>query len=183
MSLDTAVNSWFLATHTPNLTIFFTASAYFCDWYFVLPVAAAWAVWGGGSSLRAYIAPLWITLVSAEAVTFILKILVARPRPLGALVVEHSYSFPSGHATIAVAMYGFLIYMIHSTVTNKLLRSTIVILTLLLILLIGLCRLYLGVHYVTDVLAGYSIGLLGIFVGIHCNRYFLVQKKALKDRQ
>lgn len=173
MMLDTAVNSWFLTVHTPFLTAFFIMLAHFGDWHFVLPFAIALSAGFYFSPLRRYIVPLWITLVSAEVISFVLKRLVARPRPLGGLVVEHGYSFPSGHATLAVAAYGFLMYMAYTNVKNDSLRTAILVLGFLCIVLIGLCRLYLGVHYLTDVLAGYVVGSVGLFLGIYLNAKFV----------
>lgn len=99
----------------------------------------------------------------------ILKHLVQRPRPTEyRLIDESGYSFPSGHSMVSAAVYGFLIYLIFKNIKNKYLKWILIILLTNLILLIGISRIYLGVHYTSDVLAGFliSISYLIIFTSI-----------------
>lgn len=97
-----------------------------------------------------------------------LKFLVARPRPaFFHLVREVGYSFPSGHAMMSFAFYGFLIYLLFKNVIPS--RKWLAIIALsILILAIGISRIYLGVHYTTDVIAGFafSSGYLVIYTTI-----------------
>lgn len=89
-----------------------------------------------------------------------LKMIFQRPRPADPwLVHETGFSFPSGHSMVSMAFYGFLIYLVWRCVTNQKLKYTLTAVLGVLILLIGLSRIYLGVHYVTDVLGGFLIGL------------------------
>ncbi|MBD2259747.1 phosphatase PAP2 family protein [Pseudanabaena sp. FACHB-2040] len=87
-----------------------------------------------------------------------------RPQLWPQLIQETTYSFPSGHALGSIVLYGFLAYLLaqHYRQYVKLIYS----LTTVLIVAIGLSRLYLGVHWPTDVIAGYGIGFLWITVGI-----------------
>ena len=99
----------------------------------------------------------------------ILKNIVQRPRPTEfRLIDEKGYSFPSGHSMVSAAFYGFLIYLIFKNVKNKYLKWISIILLTILIILIGISRIYLGVHYTSDVLAGFliSISYLIIFTSI-----------------
>lgn len=99
----------------------------------------------------------------------ILKHLVQRPRPTEyRLIDESGYSFPSGHSMVSAAVYGFLIYLIFKNIKNKYLKWISIILLTNLIVLIGISRIYLGVHYTSDVLAGFliSISYLIIFTSI-----------------
>ena len=106
----------------------------------------------------------------------ILKLIIARPRPPRLrLVIENGYSFPSGHSMVSFAFYGFLIYLINKNLKNKKIKYPLIILLSLLILLIGISRIYLGVHYVTDVLGGYIIGLIYLIVFIK-----ILKKKKIK---
>ena len=96
-----------------------------------------------------------------------LKILIARPRPSGEwLTFATGFSFPSGHAMMCTVLFGFLIYLILVEVKHPIWRIGGSLLLTLLILLIGFSRIYLGVHYISDVLAGFLLGLicLGIFI-------------------
>ena len=89
-----------------------------------------------------------------------LKFIVERPRPDGfRLIDESGYSFPSGHSMISMAFYGFLIYLVYNNVQNRYVKISLIVLLSLLILLIGVSRIYLGVHYTSDVLAGFLISL------------------------
>ncbi|HEY4651419.1 MAG TPA: phosphatase PAP2 family protein, partial [Pontibacter sp.] len=97
------------------------------------------------------------------AKTFISR---ARPADVAYYQVEH-YSFPSGHATTAMALFGLLAYLYYrSSRTKKHFRKIIVWAAVVLILLVGFSRIYLGVHFLSDVLAGYLLGLLWMLVGI-----------------
>lgn len=105
-------------------------------------------------------------LVLIALLNNILKLIVRRARPTGfRLIAETGYSFPSGHSMVSMAFYGYLIYLIYKNVRNKKLRWTLITCFSLLILIIGMSRIYLGVHYTTDVFAGFlfSLGYLVIY--------------------
>jgi undecaprenyl-diphosphatase len=80
--------------------------------------------------------------------------------------VEHSFSFPSGHATIAVAFYGFLAFLAMRGTKRWEKSVNICFAGIAVVLLIGFSRLYLGVHYLSDVWAGYLVGALWLIAGI-----------------
>ena len=90
----------------------------------------------------------------------ILKIIIARPRPEGALISETGYSFPSGHSMVSSAFYGLLIYYCYEYIKSKKIKTIVISILLLLILLVGYTRIYLGVHYPSDVLAGFALSLV-----------------------
>lgn len=105
-------------------------------------------------------------LVLIALLNNILKLMVRRARPTGfRLIAETGYSFPSGHSMVSMAFYGYLIYLIYKNVRNKKLRWTLITCFSLLILIIGMSRIYLGVHYTSDVFAGFlfSLGYLVIY--------------------
>ena len=105
-------------------------------------------------------------LVLIALLNNILKLIVRRARPTGfRLIAETGYSFPSGHSMVSMAFYGYLIYLIYKNVRKKKLRWTLITCFSLLILIIGMSRIYLGVHYTSDVFAGFlfSLGYLVIY--------------------
>ncbi|MDH6363396.1 undecaprenyl-diphosphatase [Enterococcus sp. PF1-24] len=112
---------------------------------------------------KRYIESLW--LVSNLAIVSgvfnpLLKLVFQRNRPtLEHLVVEHSYSFPSGHAAASMIFYGTLIVLLGIFISNQKVRLASQILLGLLILLIGCSRVYLGVHFPSDIIGGYLVGL------------------------
>ncbi len=106
-------------------------------------------------------------LAGVALISQIFKFIVKRDRPVNGLILESGFSFPSGHSTVNVCFYGFLIYLIIRKVNNKLYRCLFIGLIILLIMLIGFSRLYLGVHYLSDVLAGISLGLSCLFITIY----------------
>lgn len=117
-----------------------------------------------------------ITLTNLVLITIlnqILKIVLKRPRPTEFRIInETGYSFPSGHSMISMAFYGLLIYLIYKKIKNKYLKATLIIILLLLILAIGISRIYLGVHYVSDVIGGFLISMSYLIVYIK-----LIKKK------
>lgn len=96
-----------------------------------------------------------------------LKFLLQRPRPTGyRLVEETGFSFPSGHSMVSLAFYGYLIYLVYKYIKNKYIKWSIIFLLSLLILSIGISRIYLGVHYTSDVIGGFlaSFSYLIIYI-------------------
>lgn len=96
----------------------------------------------------------------------ILKHTFKRLRPINSIISESGYSFPSGHSMVSMAFYGFLIYLLCKS--NFKYKKIFIGLLIILILLIGISRIYLGVHYPTDVFGGFllSISYLLIFIEI-----------------
>lgn len=109
------------------------------------------------------ILPLLVALGGSSLTTWIIKHLLDLPRPPEAFYTESTPSFPSGHATAGMALYGFLFWTIYRHTKHPLQNKSLLLLALLIIS-IGASRLYLGVHYLSDVLAGFAIGLLWLFV-------------------
>lgn len=112
------------------------------------------------------ILPLFISVGGSTATVFIIKNIFDKARPISeALYLESSPSFPSGHAAIAIALYGFILFTIWQHDKHHL-RNPFIIGLFILILLIGVSRLYLGVHYLSDVLVGYVIGFVWLTIGL-----------------
>ncbi|TAN25808.1 MAG: phosphatase PAP2 family protein [Castellaniella sp.] len=109
---------------------------------------------------------LLVSSWGAVAFSALGKLAFERPRPTEAVLLETSYSFPSGHATIAVAFYGFVGYLLIRSVARWRTRVNLFFSTVGLVFLIGLSRIMLGAHYLSDVWAGYLVGALWLIVGI-----------------
>lgn len=107
----------------------------------------------------------------------LLKRIVQRPRPTEFRIVEESgYSFPSGHSMVSMAFYGYLIYLIYKYVKNKYLKWISIILLSILICSIGISRIYLGVHYTSDVLGGFFISISYLIIYISAVNKFFIER-------
>jgi len=105
--------------------------------------------------------------ISSLVLMLLLKQLFQRKRPLSPLLkAAKGLSFPSGHAIMAVTFYGLLIYILQHTITTEWLKWFLIILVFVLIVLIGFSRIYLRVHYASDVAAGFIIGLLWLLLSL-----------------
>lgn len=112
-------------------------------------------------------------LVIVKLLNIIFKWIVKRPRPAGYRLIDvNETSFPSGHAMVSMAFYGYLIYIVSKYIKNKVIKWVLIILLSLLISLIGLSRIYLGVHFFSDILGGYliSVSYLILFIKITNNK-------------
>lgn len=106
----------------------------------------------------------------------ILKIILQRPRPTGyRLIEETGYSFPSGHSMASMAFYGFFIYLVYKNVKNKYIKWSLIAVLSLLIVLIGLSRVYLGVHYLSDVLGGFLVTISYLIIYVHLIKDFIYE--------
>lgn len=105
--------------------------------------------------------------LSSLGLMITLKQLFQRKRPEIPLLNEvQGLSFPSGHALMSVTFYGLLIYIIVQTMKSRSLKLSLTVFFVVLILLIGFSRIYLRVHYTSDVLAGYIIGVVWLFISL-----------------
>lgn len=103
--------------------------------------------------------PVSIAVIAAFVSNLILKLIFARERPnILRIVDESSYSFPSGHAMVNMAFYTMVFLLAWKYIKNNRLKYGISILSVLMPVLIGLSRIYLGVHYATDVIVGWLLG-------------------------
>lgn len=114
-----------------------------------------------------YILPLLISVGGGELTVYFAKLIFHRPRPEIMLVNETSFSFPSGHAMISIAFYGFLAFVVIKHGKKLWQKIFVAAATLILIVLIGFSRLYLGAHYFSDVVVGYFIGSLWLCAAIY----------------
>ena len=120
-----------------------------------------------------------MNLLIVFLLNLLLKTIFSRPRPIDINLIEESgYSFPSGHAMISTAFYGFLIYLIWQTKFNKKIKWLYTVLLSILILLICITRVYLGVHYASDVLAGFFIAITYLIIFISIVSKFIQKKES-----
>lgn len=125
---------------------------------------------------RNYIIPFMVGLLGSSACMYIGKIAFQRPRPLDVSVyTEQTFSFPSGHATLAIFIYGFIAYFLWRNTKSWKGKLNSVFSSTTIIILIGFSRLYLGVHYLSDVLGGMLLGLLWLIVAMSITEWRLLK--------
>lgn len=119
---------------------------------------------------KMYVAGFWFgmtILISPGILTSIMKLIVNRDRPqFMQLAVESSQSFPSGHSTASTVFYGLIGVSLILLVSTLWKRVVIGFVTLILIFFVMSSRIYLGVHFPTDVLAGFSFGSASVFISL-----------------
>jgi membrane-associated phospholipid phosphatase len=107
-----------------------------------------------------------VTMLGASLLNTILKLVFKRPRPVPYfnLLMPETYSFPSGHSLASCCFFGALAALLSVRIKSKRKRAVLWVFAVVMFLLIGLSRIYLGVHYTTDVIAGFSAALIWIMV-------------------
>lgn len=108
-----------------------------------------------------------VVAVGSITINLLLKQLYSRARPnLDYMIEVSNFSFPSGHAMFSMSFYGLLIYIIWTRTNNSVISIGYCLLLGLLILSIGISRIYLGVHYPSDVIAGFVAGFLWLIIAL-----------------
>jgi len=106
-----------------------------------------------------------LSVIIATLLFFLFKAIFGRIRPIDWFLVEETgYSFPSGHSATAVAMYGGLALIICKSNTPKWLKIASIMISSVFSIIIGISRIFLGVHFATDVLAGWLIGVITLSI-------------------
>ena len=123
-----------------------------------------------------------ISILSNLAIVTVLnqliKRILQRPRPTEYRIIEETgYSFPSGHSMVSMAFYGYFIYLIYKYVKNKYVKWISISLLSLLICAIVISRIYLGVHYTSDVLGGFLISISYLIIYISVANKFIIEKE------
>lgn len=177
-AVDDAILLWINQHENETLTaaaLEFTALAGVAVVWMVILIASVF-LWT--THHRYSVALLWVSYVGASLINFTIKATYGRPRPdvfeWLTPMAGHS-SFPSGHSTTAVSVFATLAYLIARLETTRHLRRVTLSIALVVILLIGASRMYLGVHYPSDVVAGFALGLAWATfcaLGIEAIRYF-----------
>ncbi len=125
-----------------------------------------------------------LNLLIATILNLVLKNILQRPRPNEfRMIDETGYSFPSGHSMISMAFYGFLIYLIYKYVKNYNVKVALIILLSFLITLIGISRIYLGVHYTSDVLAGFLVAISYLILYSNIVKNFILERKVNDEKE
>lgn len=162
LSIDTTVWSDFIASRTPAMNTFMTGASWLFDPKRAVIVALAVAAFVWWLVKKVMHALYILGSVAFSGINgYIIKHIDSRPRPEEAyrLITEDGYSFPSGHATAVTALIVSLVLVLTMTRLGRRLRYLLWAAALVFIVFICMTRLYLGVHWVTDVIGGFGVGL------------------------
>ncbi len=131
-------------------------------------ISACVGLWLLAKKRIEYLAGLCVSVLGSAAVVFLLKALVHRTRPPAFFqaYTETGASFPSAHAAVSLALYGFLLYIIWRMPIRKEWQIAKTVAVFVLVAVIAFSRLYLGVHFFSDVIGGLAIGALFVWLGI-----------------
>ena len=118
-----------------------------------------------------------INLIIVFIISQLLKLFFHRPRPDTIFLVNISdYSYPSGHTMISVAYFGYLLFLLYKYTNSKLIKIILTITTITLLTVISISRIYLGVHYLSDIIGGLSLGIIYLILFINISN-----KKKVKE--
>lgn len=117
---------------------------------------------------------LGILAANSALTNKIVKSIIQRPRPdVLKLIEQGGYSYPSGHSMISIAVYGYLLYYVVKRVSNKYIKYSLSVLLAILILSVGISRIYVGVHYASDVLGGFIFAAIEVMLIVnYSNKHF-----------
>lgn len=167
-NIDTTVYNFLISIRNPLLNNFFKFITIFANRNPIIIITLILVIFVFKNNKERFYIVFNVLLVPLLNVG--LKSIFSRERPnMLRLIDEKGYSFPSGHAMLSTAFYGLLIYFAYKKIKNKKIRNLVCVLLSILIFLIMLSRIYVGVHYTTDVIAGccFSLFYLAIIIRIY----------------
>lgn len=161
VSWDRPLQAWVFSHRSPGLTTLMEAVTYIGSWYSITVIVLLLLIYP--NTRRDYGVPAAFAAVISQLIKIIFKTALCRPRPDAAfrLVEEGGWSFPSGHSITAMAVFGLLFFALlkggGKVYGAK--KKALLVCCAVLPFAIGFSRVYLGVHYPSDVLAGWAAGI------------------------
>ncbi|NGP46349.1 phosphatase PAP2 family protein [Bacillaceae bacterium SIJ1] len=165
---DTLVNGWVDQWTTPAVLQWMTILTEFGSvlWLTIVTIAVAIWLYLKNESVTAIVF-FGLACASGGLLNSLLKQVFQRERPIILETVDGTgYSFPSGHAMGACIIYGLSAYVIQRQMKNTVSKVVLIVCTILLVTIVGLSRIFLDVHYPTDILAGFSAGLVWVLTAL-----------------
>lgn len=177
LAFDSVICEYLYSIRTDGLTTFLTAVTYLGNWETITTISLIFLI-VPYTRLR-FGAPAASAAIIASLVQKILKLSFHRARPDLSLhlISQGGYSFPSGHSFSVLIFYGMLIFLSRKYIKTRTAANLITILLVCLIALIGFSRIYLGVHFPTDVLGGWSLGLCLLMILISSVEFLRNKRK------
>jgi len=174
--LDTLVHSFILDIRNDSLTSFFNIITNLAGASFLLALSVIMLIVMKKKKISLYVL---INLISAFIINETAKAIFTRSRPVGInLIDETGFSFPSGHTMVALSFYGFIVFLLYNKTKNKAMRMFFIIGLIAVVLLVGFSRIYLGVHYLSDVIGGLLLSIMYLTIFIN---FVKLEKKWLYE--
>lgn len=164
-SFDLSIQQWFFSLRSDGLNMIFSAITHFGDTITIIILCILLLLF---KNTQKYGIPISLAALGGVALYKPMKHIFLRARPDQALhlVEQGGYSFPSGHSVTSVIVYGLLIYLIRKYCKNDAVKNALTVICAVLMVFIGPSRIYVGVHWPTDVLCGWFIGLCVLIFAI-----------------
>ena len=159
--IDEAIMELIHKNITPLKTTFMKVITFFGSTYFLILSGLAILLFSIKYKHRENLVPLILSTVGCSLLNTIIKYMVTRTRPIKYFLIKQGgYSFPSGHSMVSMCFYTTMTYLLTKNIKDKNKKVLLWIGNFIIIGLIGFSRIYLGVHWFSDVLAGYIMGFL-----------------------
>lgn len=169
VAFDHRVQDYILSIRSNILDSFFFFITNFGVWYVILGLFICFSCLFYYYSKTNLIWPFAIILLGSGITAFVIKFITARARPSLdlALYVEKLPSLPSAHAALIIAFCGFLIFCLWKYTFILKVKIILTFFLALMVILVGFSRVYLGVHFFSDVVAGYLVGLIWLLITVY----------------
>ena len=163
---DTVIREWVYSLRSSLLNGVFITITYMGNWQTITVLALILLI--VPKTRRKIGIPFAVISLASTGIYKLVKEIFQRPRPeLAARLIEQGgYSFPSGHSVTSVIVYGLLIYLIRKRCKNQTVKNILTVLCAVLMIIIGPSRIYVGVHWPTDVLCGWLIGSAVLIISV-----------------
>ncbi len=181
-AFDLALNNWVPTLQSGWTTTVAVGISYVFDTYSLLVASLVIASYLFYKNYRLQ-SLLLLGAMGGDALLVVgFKLLVHSPRPLNALIVDSGYSFPSGHTVGSIVFCGLLTYFAWQYLKNTRPRVLVIALAASIVALVGFDRIYLNVHWFSDVLGGCLLGVFWLAISVMIFKLLTVDKKPLSDR-
>lgn len=161
---DTVIRQWFYSLRSEPLTAVLKVITYMGNWQSISLLCLILLIFK--STRVNFGVPVSIVAIFVTIFNKLIKYVVQRPRPDVSLhlIEQGGFSFTSGHSITSMAVFGILIFLVRKYVTSKKKANILTAVLIIPLIFIGLSRIYMGVHYPTDVLAGWCLGITVVMV-------------------
>jgi membrane protein DedA with SNARE-associated domain/membrane-associated phospholipid phosphatase len=168
---DLRIDNYLNIFRTPGMVEFFSWIGVLGNIWAVMTLAVVVMVMMWLLKEPGYIFPMWVGIAGSYICNFFGGMFFRRPVPAAPAVAEHIYYFPSAYASVSLLFYGYIIYFVISASQSTRTKLNTVFLMGPVIILIGISRIYLGLHYFTDIKAGWALGMLWLILSVMIAEY------------